>query len=198
MEALKAPTVLANRGIPVLVYETVGVKDEESGLVDWEANFDAPRAQKYVTINNLTASYLEEKYGSLDEFQEALVTKTNTVVQDTLAFIWKQPAHQTAVSLLDAAINEYRIAILVAYLRAQGVSVDDSGKLLRQQMDLLVKGVETMGVQALGSLDKVEKIMAKKAEETSPEEPLFESPGTTGSESGSSSDDLLMSSGPVR
>lgn len=132
--ALQAPTVLANRGVPVQVFEVKGKTLQDGVTVVYESDYDSVTT-KWVKLTALAVAQIEEHYGSLEKWQQASEIQPSKVVVDTLAFIWHETKGAVSARLLEGQIADYLLALQIAAYRSQGVAVDDLGKLLKRGME---------------------------------------------------------------
>jgi hypothetical protein len=145
--AIESPTVLANRGVPVVVQKTRSVIDPDDPekapsyepieveiVVEGQPVTTYETEHRYIALPGVVIAFLEERYGNMPTWQSALAEKPYSTVLETLGSLWRESRAQVSARLLEGRIEEYVLALQVAAYRAQGVPVDDLGKLLKRGM----------------------------------------------------------------
>jgi hypothetical protein len=208
--------VLRNKGVPVRVHET---QPAPTGSGRWErvlsADPDEPTpvwTQVHVRFTALDLAEIEEKFGSIQAWNEALNgDKSHSSVIDTLALLWGYPRERAGVAMIDGDLDGYAAAIGAAFLLANGGEADAVVRVLASR--ITVTGTKRK-IQALGvgaQLEEEERLVqeAEKAlteyRETQNNKPspkkatrkrVSGSTGANGSNSGSELVAATTSSGP--
>lgn len=120
--------ILRNKGVPVDVADVDGDKrvlgeDESAHVVQAHVRFDA----------NAMAD-LEEAYGSLDGFDDAVQKTPTTCIRRALSIVWHVSPKTAGLMMLDGRQEDYATAIAVALAMANGVDPQSASDMLAAGM----------------------------------------------------------------
>lgn len=160
-----SPTILKNKGVPVDVAKLKATKihDEESGedFVEWEVDAKTdgePKTEKYwvrFDMNSLAA--IEETWGDLQSFQEAIGTRQNLTVRDLFAILFdpENPnKHLAGMRLLPEKMGDYATAVGVALSIANGVDPTRAAKVLEMGVRMTTEATELRNAAIDAELEK--------------------------------------------
>lgn len=210
-----SPAVLKNRGVPMTVHAVV--RDADGRLTgervfdDAAGEFVMESAPRYIRFDNNTLSDIEDTdvgWGSIDNWEEALVNTPFRTVRRTLALCWGfDPQDDNDLRVVGAicpdANEEVGTLIGAAYMLANGMDPQLVGESIRQAEIEAVTSNRAKQARLADALAEATKVAAE-ASPTSPSDTTQTvdlppesdaTPGPTGSADGSSSDAILTSSG---
>lgn len=180
------PTIesLMNKGVEISVFAVkhVSVNDPDTQEVTmvWEAQ--PTKRFQLVKFTNRVVAALEKKFGNTAAWNNALGLQPYNTVLETLCIAWSYPADRVSEMMDVSAIEEYQLAMLMAWMLSLGASADDVSKLLTPALqlgrakDMLVAEIVKQGMEGAAYLAY---------------------PGTLGSENGSVSEEPSKNSGEV-
>jgi hypothetical protein len=167
--------------------------------------------ERFVRLGNLEIADIEDRFGGLDEWQEALRKKPFATIIETLAICWGEsepfaglpsgdPAHPSTnlmrkaigTVLLDARMDDYATAIGGAFMLANGVEPDAVGKALKQGVAATRKSQEKL-MSRLRLDQEITDVELGGA--VSPESPQSDSTMPKPSEAGAELDETSTTSG---
>ena len=212
-----SPAVLKNRGVPMTVHTVVRDADgrpTNERAIDDAGEFIMDPAKRYVRFDNNILSDIEDPvigWGSVDNWEEALVAAPFSTVRATLAICWGfDPSSKDDLRVVGAicpdATEEVGTLIGAAYMLANGMDPALVGDAIRQSEGEMVTSNKAKQARLAEAL-KAATTKDETTEDVSPTSlsepiPTDDSPpasdathGMTGSEHGSSSDVILTSSG---
>lgn len=196
--------VLKNRGIPVLVHQ---VEPDVNGVrynrvYESDAEDASPKLETlYVRITALGMSDIEDRWGDMEAWEEALDAKPYLTLVDTMAIIWECTRQEAGKRLLDDNIDDYSTAVGAAVLMANGVEGDAVVRLLKAGVSSskrLRARIADEGIKAVEELEMEEAKAASQPAVAANATPTNPNPATTSSSSlstGVESADQLTSSG---
>lgn len=179
-------SVLKNKGIPVPVHALETGPDGNPALpyrrLVTQAG-DPVEVEMWVRLTNLGLADLEEKWGGLQQWQEALASKPFSTLLDTLAIVWEEPRRAAGLRMIDGGTDDYSTAIGAAFMLANGVPPERVG-------EVIARGVRASAAERARLLDEgLREILADDGEA------LTASSGTSGSLPGPAPDGPSPSSG---
>lgn len=173
----QTPNVLRNRGIPVFVAAVTALPSGENWSVVLDDEGQPVTEELLVRFDGNGIADIEEAFGSLEAYEQALEGTVFSTVRKTLAIAWNLPVREIGVRMLPGKIDEYATAIGVALALANGVDPTQAARLL------------ALGVSAGHELQLARTEMVREMVERNL------SPGDTGSDSGSSTEEATTTSG---
>jgi len=213
-----SPQVLKNKGIPVKIHKVV---KDEGGV--WQRITDPDTGEAvlldvWMQITNDVLADIEERWGSLEQWQEILSKKPFSVVGATMALILGYQGadgldyRRAGRAMVDGGISDYANAIGVAVQLANGADAVGAGEDLAAGKKAAEKARQDQAVAVAKARvereeSEVRVVQGEVVESDTPTLPLSveagistqpgtpSTPGTTGSNSGASSDELSTSSG---
>lgn len=200
--------VLKNRGIPVLVHQ---VEPDANGVrynrvYESDADDAAPKLETlFVRLTALGMSDIEDRWGDMEVWEEALESKPYLTLIDTLAIIWECTRQEAGKRLIDDNVDDYSTAVGAAVLMANGVEGDAVVRVLKTGVSSskrLRARIAEDGTKAVAELEAEEAKEAEKAANppavaapVTPTNPNPETPSPSYSNIGVDSDAQLTSSG---
>jgi hypothetical protein len=159
------PIILKNKGVPV---EFAVVEKQPEGTYKRKFNEEGePEIEKvFVRFTHNTIADIEDKYITLDLWQNGMETRPTSTVRDTFALAMNKDPYEIGEAMLEGRIFEYSNAISASWGIANGVDPIVASRLLRQGNDL-----------ARNQLDEQNKAITENLD-------LQDSPGKSGSPSG--------------
>lgn len=129
------PIVLKNKGVPVEFAKTA---QDESG--EWvrviAEDGEVERQTLHIRVTNNTVADMEEKWGSLDMWQDAMDKQPISTIRNTLAMALKRQPEDIGEAMLEGHQVGYQTAIAVAWAIANGVDPTAASLALRQTAGL--------------------------------------------------------------
>lgn len=183
---LPSAAVLKNKGIPAKVHKVTASPD----LTRWERVYDPDSAEPvlemvYIQFTNLALSDIEERFGSMDDWEAALGSTPYKALVDTLSIVWEVDRRQAGKMMLDDGVDDYSSAIGAAFMLSQGSEVDAVVRVLESG----VKAAKDLRARLLAEgMEQVEAAEAAAAEPATPTRRSSASRSAGGSEPGSASD----------
>lgn len=212
------PVVLKNKGVPVYVYKTtepqkvVTLNPADGTLSDpvWEPSTQVldddgqPIVEEvWVRFTANTLAEIEERFGTLQEFQKASQEKAFTSVRAALAFalgycedhpnpveretLYHLGETRAGLAMVDGKINDYATAVGAAMSIANGVDPTHVARMVEQGVRAAAEAVAEMNESVAKQLDEQqppdEPESAPPVDEGTDSTPTAESPGSVGSES---------------
>lgn len=169
------PIVLKNKGVPV---EFAVVEKSGDGYYkrkfNEEGEFETEKV--FVRFTHNTIADIEDKYSTLELWQAALESKPTSTLRDSMALAMRKDPYEVGEAMIEGRIYEYSNAVSTAWAIANGMDPTLASRLLRQGNELAEKQIEE----------------SKKQMETIIQE---DSPGKTGSRSGTKRAAPLQNSG---
>lgn len=150
------PIVLKNKGVPANFAKTkkVGVKDD-----DWTRETDEegnPQIEVlHVRFTNNAIAEIEDHFGTLEKWQEALEQQPFKTIRQTLAFVLKRPATQVGEAMLDGDIVMYSNVIGVAWSIANGVDPIAASRMLKESLGLAEEQKKALNEALTQNLDSL-------------------------------------------
>lgn len=212
-----SPQVLKNKGVPVAIHP---VAKDEAG--QWQrigtgSDDDSGLVTVWLQITNDVLADIEERWGSLQDWQEALEKKPFSVVGTTIALVlgyWDggNPDYKRAgKAMVDGGISDYANGIGVAVQLANGMDAVGAGEDLAAGKKAAAKARDEQARQVAEQRAKRDEesrtvqgevvesgtptLHPSDGAEGLPELTTGSTPGTTGSKDGASSADPLPSFG---
>ncbi len=188
--------VLKNKGVPVTLYDLVRGEDGQPTRpfrrVTTQAG-EPVETEVWVQLTNMALADVEDKYGSLGEWETAMRAKPFNTLIDTLSIALDLDRRAVGTAMIDGRLEDYSTAVGAAFMLANGV---DPGRV----GEVVARGVRAAETQRAKLVD--EGIARLLADETAQDRraemavvtPLS-TPGPTGSEPGSQPDGTTTSSG---
>ena len=170
------PIILKNKGVPI---EFAVVEKQADGTYRRKFNEEGePEIYKaYVRFTHNTIADIEDKYLTLELWQKAMEARPTSTVRDTFAIALGKEPYEIGESMLDGRIFDYSNAISASWGIANGVDPTVASRLLRQGNELAKNQLQEQNLAITQSLD------------------LQDSPGKTGSQSGTKRAAASKSSG---
>jgi hypothetical protein len=129
------PIILKNKGIAC---EVAKVKQVEPQV--WEREYDeVGETQKetvFVRFSNNIISDIEDHWGSLDLWQQALEARPVSTLRQTLSYSLKKPIEAVGEMMLEGQTMHYSNAVGVAWALANGVDPTVASRMLKQSAEL--------------------------------------------------------------
>jgi len=217
--ARPSAAVLRNKGVPVRVHATQIAPggDLDTGphwervLLGEEENPVPQFETLHVRFTTLDLAEIEEKWGGITEWNEALNgSKSNAAIIDTFAILWRMPRERAGTAMLDGALDDYAAALGGAFLLANGGEVDAVVRVLESRVTVTGTKRKIQGLAVGAQLDEERRLVGEaedaltkyEEEQAKPEQP--EKPKRTrrtsttpnGSDTGSEPVAASTSSGP--
>ena len=171
------PSILRNRGVPVEAYV---LTDDGDRL---KTDSHEPKMEtRWVRFDANAVADLEDTFGSLEGFEQACRETPWRAVRSALAASWNLTPRQAGTAMVDGALGDYTTAVGVGLAIANGVDPTQAIKLL-----------ETGIRAAEGMAKERERLLNEMIDDSGDQE--TESPGTSGSATGSALDVPTTSSG---
>lgn len=147
--------VLRNKGIPVELYELARDADGqlEQPLRRALSQADEPVvAEVWLQMTNLALADIEEQFGELGKWQEALQTRPFGTIVTTLALCLDMPRRQAGLRMIDGRLEDYSSAVGGAFMLANGVEPEKVGEVLARgvraaseaRSKLMAEGIDKM------------------------------------------------------
>jgi hypothetical protein len=143
-----SPIVLKNKGIPCIFAKTRKV-DESTYEREFDDEGNPVTENLMVRFTNNTIADIEQHWGNLELWQEALGQRPTMTCRDTLAFALKRNIVDIGEAMLEGEIMMYSNVIGIAWAIANGVDPIVASKMLKQsavlaeaQKDTLNKAME--------------------------------------------------------
>lgn len=166
-----SPVVLKNKGVPVDIAKLKADKihDEESGEDYVEYEVDAtkdgePKTEKFWVRFDMNAlAAVEEEWGDLQTFQEAIGTRQNLTIRNLFAILFdpENPnRHLAGMRLIPEKMGDYATAVGVALSIANGVDPTRAAKVL----EIGVKMTADAAEQRNAAIDEAVEMAAKASE----------------------------------
>lgn len=162
------PIVLKNKGVPVPFAKTT---QDESG--EWVRVIDAAGEVEtqtfHIRVTNNTVADMEEQWGSLDAWQDAMDKQPISTIRKTLAMTLKRQPEDIGEAMLEGQQVAYQTAIAVAWAIANGVDPTAASLALKHTAGLASEQRKIVEQALLGEMAN---------------QPQVDSPGKSGSTSG--------------
>lgn len=175
-----SPVLLKNKGVPVeiakLKAEKVHDEETDEDVVEYEVDRKTdgePRVEKYwvkFDMNSLAA--IEETWGDLQAFQEAVGTRQNLTIRDLFAILFdpEHPnKHLAGMRLLPEKMGDYATAVGVALSIANGVDPTRAAKVLEVGVKMTTEATEQRNAAIDEALAEQEKDSEASTGTTLPE-----------------------------
>lgn len=163
-----SPIVLKNKGVPVPVAEVSTGTDGRPSRVFSEDQLVT--TERFVQFTNNTLIDLEEKFGTLEDFQKAIEAKPRSAVRAALAIAWEIDEKLAGHMMIEDKLDSYATGIGVALAVANGVDPTKAVEMLE------------VGISATREMAKVrESEVERMLVEARAEIEQFVSPGSNGS-----------------
>lgn len=202
----RVPTaqVLRNRGVPVR-FHTLTATEGATGTTYSRAfnDEDEPLFEEmWLAMSSSVLADMEDLWGDMDGWENALNTSPNKALTTTiaLAFEWfvtgpdglpKPDNRRAGKAMIDGQTAAYSTAVGAAFMIAQGFPVEKAGEVLAAGLKDIQEGNKEMS-----ALDVVRLLNDDdESDETTPTSPAADTPGPSGTDSGSSTDETPTSSG---
>lgn len=131
------PTILKNKGISCQFVKTQKSTTASSG---WERVLDEQdepvKETLLIRFNNNSISDIEEFWGGLDAWQEALEKKPWSAMRQTLSFVLGRDVQDVGEAMMDGEIVTYSNVIGSAWSIANGVDPSVASQMLTQALRL--------------------------------------------------------------
>lgn len=139
------PTVLKNKGISCQFCKTQKTDSNSNG---WSRVFDDKEELVTETLlirfNNNSISDIEEFWGGLESWQDALEKKPYNTMRQTLSFVLGRELHDVGEAMIDGDIVAYSNVIGSAWSIANGVDPIVAGQMLTQAFRLAEENKKTL------------------------------------------------------
>jgi hypothetical protein len=138
-----SPIVLKNKGVPC---EFVKVKKIDETLYERVLNEDGEIVKDtlMVRFTNNTIADIEQHWGTLEAWQEALTARPVSTCRDTLSFALRRPILEIGEAMIDGEIMTYSNVIGIAWAIANGVDPIVASRMLKQSAVLAEAQKETL------------------------------------------------------
>ena len=125
-----SPEILRNKGVPITVADVVNIDGQ------WELQYTPEGELKTEEINvkfshNVIAD-IEELWGGLEKWQEAMESKPVSTLRRILSVITREPTDMVGVRMIEGRLPEYSNGIGVAWAMANGVDPKIASQLLKE------------------------------------------------------------------
>lgn len=112
-----SPDVLANKGVPV---EFLFTRNGPQGI--WESHPGGQRKTEHIRLTNWTIKQLEDRFGSLSGWDQAMTDRMFGAVITTLSIALgpEWPEQRVAEAMVPGRMKDYRLAISGAQAIAMG------------------------------------------------------------------------------
>lgn len=181
--------ILRNKGVPVTLARVTLVEEEDEWgdqVSEWRPQVfgDAPVvSERHVRFNTNAFADVEEKYGSLKLFEEAMREKSYSTTRTALAICWNWDERRVGASMLSERTNEYTTAVGVAMAIANGVDPTKAARMLQ------IGFAQMAEAQASTDADADKMIADAEAEMAEAEKAKDQPPTTTSTKTTSSTGD---------
>jgi hypothetical protein len=155
-----SPIVLKNKGISV---EVAKVKQVEPQV--WEREYDevgeTVKETVFIRFSNNVISDIEDHWGSLDLWQQALEQRPVSTIRQTLAYSLKKAPDAIGEMMLEGQTIHYSNAIGVAWALANGVDPTSASRMLKQSAELAEEQKKMLNEQINQSTVMMENSLGK-------------------------------------
>lgn len=128
------PTILKNVGISCQFSKTKADANGWSRVLDEKA--EIAKETLMIRFNNNSISEIEEFWGGLEPWQDALEKKPYTTIRQTLSFVLQREIIDIGEAMLEGEIVAYANVIGSAWSIANGVDPDVASQMLTQAFRL--------------------------------------------------------------
>lgn len=130
-----SPIVLKNKGIPCSFAKTKKI-DEATYERQFDEEGNPVLENLMIRFTNNTIADIEQHWGNLELWQEALAQRPTTTCRDTLAFSLKRNPLDIGEAMIEGEIMTYSNVIGIAWAIANGVDPIVASRMLKQSAAL--------------------------------------------------------------